>query len=65
MKRIVCFHSDVDFGVTTHLYDRAARHIHCEGRDRPAAVVGILTRLGRARGGAGGSCWGVIVGVGM
>ena len=28
MKRIVCFHSDVDFGVTTHLRElRGAAHV--------------------------------------
>ena len=27
MKRIVCFHSDVDFGVATHLLDAPQQHV--------------------------------------
>ena len=32
MKRIVCFHSDVDFGVMTHLVEEAHRLLEEEAR---------------------------------
>ena len=49
MKRIVCFHSDVDVGVTTHLDPRALLRIvglMVDGQDLPAqlAVLGVVSR---------------------
>ena len=37
LKRISCFHSDVDFGVTAHLVDMAG--LHDEARNLDAPVV--------------------------